>query len=89
MDGTGYMSGTGLIWFLLIGLCAGWLAGKIMKGGGFGLVGDLIVGVIGAFLGAWVFGMLGIGAGGLLGALVTATVGALLLLFLIRLIKKA
>jgi uncharacterized membrane protein YeaQ/YmgE (transglycosylase-associated protein family) len=83
------MTGTSLLWFLLIGLCAGWLAGKIMKGGGFGLVGDLIVGVIGAFLGAWVFGMLGIGAGGLLGALVTATVGAMLLLFLIRLIKKA
>lgn len=83
------MSGEGLIWFLLIGLCAGWLAGKIMKGGGFGVIGDLIVGVIGAFLGAWVFSMLGIGAGGLLGALVTATVGALLLLFLIRLIKKA
>lgn len=83
------MSGEGLIWFLLIGLCAGWLAGKIMKGGGFGLIGDLIVGVIGALLGGWVFGMLGIGAGGLLGALITATVGALLLLFLIRLIKSA
>ncbi|MBC8087497.1 MAG: GlsB/YeaQ/YmgE family stress response membrane protein [Phycisphaerae bacterium] len=83
------MSGEGLIWFLLIGLCAGWLAGKIMKGGGFGIIGDLIVGVIGAFLGAWVFGMLGIGAGGLLGALVTATIGAILLLFLIRLIKTA
>jgi uncharacterized membrane protein YeaQ/YmgE (transglycosylase-associated protein family) len=82
------MSGEGLIWFLLIGLCAGWLAGKIMKGGGFGIIGDLIVGVIGAFLGAWVFGLLGIGAGGLLGALVTATVGAMLLLFLIRLINK-
>ena len=82
------MSGEGLIWFLLIGLCAGWLAGKIMKGGGFGVIGDLIVGVIGAFLGAWVFSMLGIGAGGLLGALVTATIGAMLLLFLIRLIKK-
>ncbi len=82
------MSGEGLIWFLLIGLCAGWLAGKIMKGGGFGIIGDLIVGVIGAFLGAWVFGLLGIGAGGLLGALVTATVGAILLLFLIRLINR-
>ena len=82
------MSGEGLIWFLLIGLCAGWLAGKIMKGGGFGVIGDLIVGVIGAVLGAWVFSMLGIGAGGLLGALVTATIGAMLLLFLIRLIKK-
>lgn len=83
------MSGESLIWFLLIGLCAGFLAGQIMKGGGFGIIGDMIVGVIGALLGGWVFGMLGIGAGGLLGALITATVGAILLLFLIRLIKRA
>lgn len=83
------MNGEGLIWFLLIGLCAGWLAGVLVKGGGFGVIGDIIVGVIGALLGGWVFGMLGVGAGGLLGALVTATIGAILLLFLIRLVKKA
>ncbi|MEO8032648.1 MAG: GlsB/YeaQ/YmgE family stress response membrane protein [Gemmatimonadota bacterium] len=83
------MSTESLILFLVIGLCAGWLAGKIMKGGGFGLVGDLIVGVIGALLGGWVFGLLGIGAYGLLGSLIVATIGAMLLLFLIRLIKSA
>lgn len=83
------MSAQSLIIFLLIGLCAGWLAGKLMKGGGFGLVGDLIVGVIGALLGGWVFGLLGIGAYGLLGQLIIATVGAILLLYLIRLLKKA
>jgi len=78
-----------LLWFLLIGLAAGWLAGQIMKGGGFGIIGDLIVGVIGAVLGGWLFGLLGVGAGGLLGALIVATVGAIVLLFILRLVKKA
>lgn len=69
-----------LVWFLLIGLAAGWLAGQIMKGGGGGLVGDLIVGVIGAILGGFLFGLLGIGAQNLVGQLVTATVGSVVLL---------
>jgi uncharacterized membrane protein YeaQ/YmgE (transglycosylase-associated protein family) len=77
------------LWFLIIGIVAGWLAGQIMKGGGFGLLGDLVVGVIGALLGGWLFGLLGVEAGGLIGALVTATIGAIILLFLIRLIKRA
>lgn len=77
-----------LLWFILIGIAAGWLAGKIMKGSGFGLIGDLIVGVIGGLLGGWLFGLLGISAGGLLGSLITALVGALVLLYLVRLIKK-
>jgi uncharacterized membrane protein YeaQ/YmgE (transglycosylase-associated protein family) len=81
------MSLESLIIFLLIGLCAGWLAGKLMKGGGFGIVGDMIVGVIGALLGGWVFGLLGIAAYGILGQIIMATIGAMLLLFLIRLIK--
>jgi uncharacterized membrane protein YeaQ/YmgE (transglycosylase-associated protein family) len=83
------MTTQSLIVFLVIGILAGWLAGKIMKGGGFGLVGDLVVGVVGAFLGGWVFGLLGITAYGLLGTLVTALVGALLLLFIVRLVKRA
>ncbi|MBI9050138.1 MAG: GlsB/YeaQ/YmgE family stress response membrane protein [Anaerolineaceae bacterium] len=78
-----------LLLFLLIGLIAGWLAGKIMKGKGFGLVGDLIIGVIGSFIGGWLFGILGLSASGLIGSLVTALVGAIVLLWLIRLIKKA
>ena len=77
-----------IVWFLLIGLAAGWLAGQLMKGG-FGLVGDLIVGVIGALLGGFLFGLLGISAGGLLGALITATVGAVVLILLLRVIKRA
>jgi uncharacterized membrane protein YeaQ/YmgE (transglycosylase-associated protein family) len=68
---------------------AGWLAGKIMRGGGFGLIGDLVVGVIGALLGGFLFGLLGLSANGLIGSLVTATVGAIVLLFLIHLIKRA
>jgi uncharacterized membrane protein YeaQ/YmgE (transglycosylase-associated protein family) len=83
------MSAQNLIIFLLIGVVAGWLAGRIMKGGGFGLLGDMVVGVIGAFVGGWLFGLLGITAGGLLGLLVTAFVGALVLLYLIRLVKRA
>jgi uncharacterized membrane protein YeaQ/YmgE (transglycosylase-associated protein family) len=79
----------GLLWFLIIGAIAGWLAGQFMKGSGFGLLGDIIVGVIGAFLGGWLFGKLGIWpGGGLLGSLIVAFVGAIILLFLVRLIKR-
>lgn len=83
------MSLTGLIWFLLIGLIAGWLAGRVMRGGGFGVIGDMIVGVIGALLGGWLFGVLGIAAGGLIGAIITAFVGAVILILLLRLIRRA
>lgn len=76
-----------LLWLLLIGLVAGWLASQIMKGKKYGLLGNLIVGVIGSFLGGWLFTQLGISAGGLLGQLITAVVGAIILLFLLRLIK--
>ena len=83
------MSLTGLIWFLLIGLIAGWLAGQVMRGGGYGIIGDMVVGVIGALLGGWLFGLLGIGVGGLIGALITAFVGAVILIFILRAIKRA
>lgn len=76
-----------LIWFLFIGLAAGWLAGKIMKGHGFGLAGNLVVGVLGALIGGYLFKALDVAAHGLIGSLATAVVGALVLLFLIRLIK--
>ncbi len=77
-----------LVYILLVGLAAGFLAGKIMKGKGFGLVGDLVVGVLGAIVGSWIFGELGIGAYGLLGSIVVALIGALLLLWGLRMIKK-
>ena len=77
------------LWFILIGLAAGWLAGQLMKGGGFGTVGDIVVGVIGALIGGFLFRSLGVSAGGgLLGALIVATVGALVLLFVLRLVRQ-
>jgi uncharacterized membrane protein YeaQ/YmgE (transglycosylase-associated protein family) len=68
------------IWFLLIGLCAGWLAGQLTKGKGFGPAGNLIIGVIGAVVGGFLFGLVGLGSTNLLGELITATVGAIALL---------
>jgi len=76
------------VWFLLIGLAAGWLAGMVMKGGGFGVVGDLVVGVIGAMLGGSLFRALGIAAYGRLGELIVATVGAIVLVALLRLFRR-
>ena len=79
-----------LLWFLVVGLVAGWLAGVLVKGGGFGVIGDLVVGVIGAFLGGFLFSTLGASAGGgLLGSIIVATVGAVVLLFIVRLVKHA
>ena len=78
------------VWFILIGLAAGWLAGQVMKGGGFGVLGDIVVGVIGALLGGFLFRTFGMSAGGgLLGSLIVATIGAIALLFVLRLVKKA
>lgn len=82
---------TGLILFLVIGAVAGWIAGNLMKGGGFGLIGNLIVGVIGAFLGGMIFNWLGINLGinPTLASLITAVVGAIVLLFIVSLVKRA
>jgi uncharacterized membrane protein YeaQ/YmgE (transglycosylase-associated protein family) len=82
------MSIESVIWFLLIGIVAGWLASLAMKGGRHGVLGYLIIGVIGALLGGWLFGVLGIAAGGLIGSLITAFVGAVLLIFLLRVLGR-
>ena len=82
------MSTEHLLLFLVIGVAAGFLAGKIMKGSGFGLIGDLVVGVIGSFIGGWVFGLLGLSVGGILGVLVASVIGALILLYVLRLAKS-
>ena len=75
-----------LLWFIIIGAIAGWLAGQFMRGNGFGLLGDIIVGVIGAFLGAYLFRITGVGVGGgLIGSLIVAFIGAVVLLFIVRL----
>jgi uncharacterized membrane protein YeaQ/YmgE (transglycosylase-associated protein family) len=78
-----------LLWEILIGIAAGYLAGQIVKGHGMGVLVDLIVGIIGSLIGGWIFGMLGLGAYGLAGQLVVATVGAVVLLLLVRLIKRS
>lgn len=82
------MEVTSLLMFLAIGAVAGWLAGILMKGGGFGLLGNIVVGIIGAVIGGFVFGLLGITTSGLIGALITAVVGAGILLFLVGLVKR-
>jgi uncharacterized membrane protein YeaQ/YmgE (transglycosylase-associated protein family) len=78
-----------LLIFIVIGAVAGWLAGVIMKGRGFGLLGNIVVGIIGGVFGGFLFRLLAIAAGGLIGSVVTATVGAVVLLFLVGLFKKA
>jgi len=71
-----------LIGFLIIGGIAGWIAGQVMRDGGMGVTKNVLVGVVGAFVGGFVFSLLGIQSGGLIGSLITATVGAMLLLFI-------
>lgn len=77
-----------LVYFLLIGLAAGWIAGQITKGKSFGLINDLIIGVIGSFLGGILFSLLQLGATGLIGSLITATVGAVAFLYILRVARK-
>jgi uncharacterized membrane protein YeaQ/YmgE (transglycosylase-associated protein family) len=80
----------GIIAWLIIGAIAGWLAGKLIRGGGFGLLGDIVVGIIGAFIGGWLAGLLGISiGGGLIASIITATIGAIVLIVIFRLIKRA
>lgn len=79
---------TGLIWWILVGLIAGWAAGKIMKGSGYGTIVDIILGMVGAVVGGWLLGALGIYAGGLIGTIIVAIVGAVFLIWLSRLLKK-
>ena len=78
----------GLAVFLITGAVAGWLAGLLMKGRGFGLVGNIVVGVVGSVLGGLLFDFLGLQPGGILGYISAATVGAVSLLFLVGLLKK-
>lgn len=76
----------GLVAWIIVGLVAGWLAGQIMKGSGYGLLGDLIIGLIGAVIGGWLFGLVASAAepSGLLGSIVVATIGAVVLIFVVR-----
>lgn len=80
----------GFLTWMLVGLIAGWLAGQVMKGGGYGILVDIILGILGGFVGGWVFGLLHISLGGaLLGPVLVSFVGAVILVWITRLIKKA
>lgn len=78
-----------LLWFLIIGGLAGWIAGLLVRNAGFGVIGDVVIGIIGAVIGGYLFGLLGVSTYGLIGSLITATVGAVVLIFLFRLLKAA
>ena len=78
-----------LAW-IVVGLIAGWLAGQVMKGGGYGVAVDIILGLLGGLLGGWLFGQLGLGAGGgMVGSIIVAFIGAVILVGITRLIKRA
>jgi len=77
------------LYFILVGAIAGWLAGQIMKGSGFGLLWNIILGIVGGLVGGWLFGELGISAGGgLLGSIITSAVGAIVVVFIAGLFKR-
>ncbi|MBB5499602.1 GlsB/YeaQ/YmgE family stress response membrane protein [Paraburkholderia sp. MM5384-R2] len=79
----------GIIAWIIIGAIAGWLAGVLVRGGGFGLIVDIVVGIIGAFIGGWLAGVLHISlGGGWIGSIITALIGAVILLFIIRLVRR-
>jgi len=78
----------GLISWIVVGLIAGFLAGKVMKGGGYGILMDIVLGILGGIVGGWLFGLVGIHAGGLIGGIIVAFVGAVILVWLTRMIKK-
>jgi uncharacterized membrane protein YeaQ/YmgE (transglycosylase-associated protein family) len=82
-----YLSNESLLVILVVGIVAGWAAGKIVRGAGFGLIGDLLVGIVGAFIGDWLLPRLGMHLGaGMVGLIIDATIGAIVLLLIIRLV---
>lgn len=84
-----YLSGESILVILVVGLIAGWLAGKIVRGTGYGLIGDIVIGIIGAFIASWLFPRLGIALGaGLVREIIDATIGAILLLVILRLVRR-
>jgi len=83
-----YMSGKSLMIILFVGLTAGWVAGQMLQGVGFGIISDLLIGIVGAFIGSWLLPQFGINLGlGIVAAVINATIGALILLLIIRLVR--
>ena len=79
----------GILAWIVIGTVAGWLTGKIMRGDGYGFIGDIVVGIIGAFIGGWLAGKLGISIGsGLIASIITATIGAVILVLILRMVRN-
>jgi len=79
-----------MIYWIVVGLIAGWLAGLVMKGGGYGIIVDILLGIVGGWLGGWLFGRLGIWpAGGMIGSIIVAFVGAVILVGITRILKRA
>ncbi|MDE6265928.1 MAG: GlsB/YeaQ/YmgE family stress response membrane protein [Muribaculaceae bacterium] len=76
------------IWFILIGICAGAIAGRLMQGSGYGCLVNMVVGIIGSVLGGWLLGMVGFDFTGIIGSLVTATIGAIVFLWILSLFNK-
>lgn len=81
--------GHGIIWWIVVGLIAGWAAGRIMKGGGYGMIADIVLGILGGILGGWVVGKLGYGGGGMVWSILVAILGAVILIAITRLIRRA
>lgn len=80
----------GIVYWMVVGLIAGWLAGQVMKGGGYGVIVDIVLGLVGGVVGGWVFGLFGIGAGNsMVGSVIVAFVGAVILVALTRVLRRA
>ncbi|HEV2425083.1 MAG TPA: GlsB/YeaQ/YmgE family stress response membrane protein [Terriglobia bacterium] len=79
----------GIIWWIVVGLIAGWAAGKIMKGGGYGVIADIVLGILGGIIGGWIVGFFGLAGGGLISSILVAILGAVILIWITRILKKA
>jgi uncharacterized membrane protein YeaQ/YmgE (transglycosylase-associated protein family) len=79
-----------MLYWIIVGLIAGWLAGLVMKGGGYGIIVDILLGIVGGWLGGWLFGRMGIWpAGGMIGSIIVAFIGAVILVGITRILKRA
>ncbi|QBD83033.1 GlsB/YeaQ/YmgE family stress response membrane protein [Ktedonosporobacter rubrisoli] len=83
------VSVTTVIWWLVVGLIAGFLASVVMRGGGYGIVGDIIVGLVGAFIGGFIANALGLGSSGIIGTIIIAFIGACILIAILRLVSRS
>lgn len=84
------ISGESLLWWLIVGLIAGFLASVVMRGGGYGILGDILAGIVGSFIGGWLFGLLGVSlGGGILGSIIVAFIGACILIAILRMFSRS